>query len=405
MNTETQHFIIEHEKDDLFSLKLNYKNDSKVDIEMAIRQIHGKQKIKLKVPLFYNSESVFYPAQLSLEQSSSQSTAQYKSSICNGNSLVDLTGGFGVDCFFMSEHFKQVTYVEHQEELCNLAVHNFRALNRNHIRVIHSETEIFLEEMNHADWIYIDPARRSTIGKKVVILSDCEPDVSILYPKLLEKATMVMIKLSPMMDISAAIRDLPVTTEIHIISVENECKEVLLILNQTVGNKIKVKTINFGKNKENQLFEYFPDDELNAEVSISLKVDKYLYEPNAAIMKSGAFKLVGNRFQIHKLNKNTHLYTSNELFPDFPGRIFEVTGHQGISKKELKNLVHRIPKANISIRNFPLSVDEIRNKLKIKDGGDIYLFACTIGDEQKVIIETKKLTNLKINQFENLKMK
>jgi len=394
MNQETNLFIYDNRDADVLQLVLLSSRFPKVDMPFAIRQIHGKQKIKSKVPVFYNSESVIYPAQLSLEQSSSESTAQYKSSICNGYSLVDLTGGFGVDCFFMSEQFKQVTYVEHQKELCELALHNFRVFNRNQIQVIHSETEKFLEEMDHVDWIYIDPARRNPNGKKVVVLSDCEPDVSVLYPLLLIKATRVMMKLSPMMDISAAIRDLPNTDEIHIISVENECKEVLLILNQTVRNNIKVKTINFGKNKDNQLFEYYLDDESNAEISISSKVDKYLYEPNAAIMKSGAFKLIGNRFQIHKLNKNTHLYTSNELFTEFPGRIFEVTGQQGISKKELKNLVLRIPKANISIRNFPLSVDEIRKKLTIRDGGDVYLFACTIGDEQKVIIETKKLSNL-----------
>jgi hypothetical protein len=394
MNQETNRFIYDNRDADVLQLVLLSSRFPKVDMPFAIRQIHGKQKIKSKVPVFYNSESVIYPAQLSLEQSSSESTAQYKSSICNGYSLVDLTGGFGVDCFFMSEQFKQVTYVEHQKELCELALHNFRVFNRNQIQVIHSETEKFLEDMDHVDWIYIDPARRNPNGKKVVVLSDCEPDVSVLYPLLLIKATRVMMKLSPMMDISAAIRDLPNTDEIHIISVENECKEVLLILNQTVRNNIKVKTINFGKNKDNQLFEYYLDDESNAEISISSKVDKYLYEPNAAIMKSGAFKLIGNRFQIHKLNKNTHLYTSNELFTEFPGRIFEVTGQQGISKKELKNLVLRIPKANISIRNFPLSVDEIRKKLTIRDGGDVYLFACTIGDEQKVIIETKKLSNL-----------
>jgi len=394
MNQETNRFIYDNRDADVLQLVLLSSRFPKVDMPFAIRQIHGKQKIKSKVPVFYNSESVIYPAQLSLEQSSSESTAQYKSSICNGYSLVDLTGGFGVDCFFMSEQFKQVTYVEHQKELCELALHNFRVFNRNQIQVIHSETEKFLEDMDHVDWIYIDPARRNPNGKKVVVLSDCEPDVSVLYPLLLIKATRVMMKLSPMMDISAAIRDLPNTDEIHIISVENECKEVLLILNQTVRNNIKVKTINFGKNKDNQLFEYYLDDESNAEITISSKVDKYLYEPNAAIMKSGAFKLIGNRFQIHKLNKNTHLYTSNELFTEFPGRIFEVTGQQGISKKELKNLVLRIPKANISIRNFPLSVDEIRKKLTIRDGGDVYLFACTIGDEQKVIIETKKLSNL-----------
>ena len=211
MNQETNRFIYDNRDADVLQLVLLSSRFPKVDMPFAIRQIHGKQKIKSKVPVFYNSESVIYPAQLSLEQSSSESTAQYKSSICNGDSLVDLTGGFGVDCFFMSEQFKQVTYVEHQKELCELALHNFRVFNRNQIQVIHSETEKFLEEMDHVDWIYIDPARRNPNGKKVVVLSDCEPDVSVLYPLLLIKATRVMMKLSPMMDISAAIRDLPNT--------------------------------------------------------------------------------------------------------------------------------------------------------------------------------------------------
>jgi len=201
-----------------------------------------------------------------------------------------------------------------------------------------------------------------------------------------------MIKLSPMMDITEAIRELPNTSDIHIISVENECKEVLLVLNQTVGNVIKVKTINIGKNNENQLFEYDLDNEPTAEVSLATKIDKYLYEPNAAIMKSGAFKLIGNRFTLNKLHKNTHLYTSNEFIEEFPGRIFEVTGQWGNSKKELKDLILRTPKANISTRNYPLSVEELRKKLKIKDGGDIYLFACTMNNDQKVILETIKVS-------------
>jgi len=393
MNTETKHFITTHEKDDIFTLKLNYKSDSGVDIDLAIRQINGKQKIKSKIPTFYNSEDLYYPVQLSLEQSSSEATAVYKSTICNGQSLVDLTGGFGVDCNFMSPHFKQVSYVERQEELCDLARHNFRVLGKEHIKVYHNETEAFLETMEHADWIYIDPARRSAGGNKVVLLSDCEPDVSSLYPLLLEKATKVMIKLSPMMDVTAAVRDLPNTSEIHILSVENECKEVLLILNQQVQGSIKVRTINFGKNNTQQIFEYNLDEESIAEVSLATEVDKYLYEPNAAIMKSGAFKLIGKRFGLSKLHINTHLYTSNELFPEFPGRVFEVTHQWENSKKELQELGKKTPKANITTRNYPIPVDELRKKLKIKEGGDIYLFACTLCDDQKMILETKKHTN------------
>ena len=391
MNIETKQFIATHEKEDIFALKLKYKTESKVDINLSIRQITGKQKIKYKVPLFYQTEDILYPAQLSLEQSSSESTAKYKSNLCEGNRLIDLTGGFGVDCCFMSSRFKQVTYVEQQEELCDLAAHNFKALGKEHIKVVHSKTENYLAETEHVDWIFIDPARRSTEGKKVVLLSDCEPNVAILSALLLEKASHVMIKLSPMMDITAAIRELPATSEIHIISVENECKEVLLILDQTAGVNIKIKTINFGINKEDQVFEFNIQNESLANISFSSMLGKYLYEPNAAIMKSGAFKLIGERFKLHKLQRNTHLYTSDELSVEFPGRIFEVKKQWGNSKKELKELVVKIPKANITTRNYPVSVDELRKKLKIKDGGDIYLFACTLNNEQKSIIECNKI--------------
>ena len=391
MNKETKQFIAGHEKEDIFDLKLKYKNTPGIDIELAIRQIAGKQKIKSKVPLFYNTEDLLYPVQLSLEQSSSESTATYKSSLCLGNRLVDLTGGFGVDCCFMSGGFKQVTYVERQAELCELAVHNFHALGKDHIEVIHAETGNYLDTMEHADWIFIDPARRSTSGSKVVFLSDCEPNVLDLSKLLLEKASRVMIKLSPMMDISAALRDLPFTNEVHIISVENECKEVLLIMNQEVTEEIKVKTMNLGMNKKNQLFEFSFDDESIAEVSYTSLAGKYLYEPNAAIMKSGAFRLIGERFKLQKLHINTHLYTSDELLVDFPGRIFEVTKQWGNSKNELKELITQTPKANITVRNYPVSVDELRKKLNIKDGGDYYLFACTLNNEQKSVIQCKKI--------------
>ncbi len=194
-----------------------------------------------------------------------------------------------------------------------------------------------------------------------------------------------------MMDITAAIRELPATSGIHIISVENECKEVLLILDQTGEEDIKVKTINFRVNKENQKFEFNIRDESKAETTFSSVPGKYLYEPNAAVMKSGAFKLIGEKFRLKKLHINTHLYTSNELSVEFPGRIFEVRKQWDNSKKELKELVARIPKANITTRNYPESVVELRKRLKVKDGGDIYLFACTLQNEKKSIIECNKI--------------
>lgn len=387
MNQETKLFILENAETNVHQLALQSSRFPLVDMQLAIRQIGGRQKIKSKIPLFYFTDDILYPAQLSVEQSSSESTANYKSMLCEGNTLVDLTGGFGVDCCFMSRQFKEVVYVERQEELCKLARHNFIALNKKHIEVIHAETEQYLTQLQPVDWIFVDPARRSKTGNKVVFLSDCEPDVSALSSLLLEKAKNVMIKLSPMMDITAAVRDLPNTCEIHIISVDNECKEVLLILRPAFSSKPIVKTINIRKNNEIQTFNFDQEKELNASNLFCSAIEKYLYEPNAAIMKSGAFKLIGERFELNKLHKNTHLYTSNELKTDFPGRVFEVIKEWGKSKNELKKEIERISKANISTRNYPLSADDLRKKLNIKDGGEVYLFACTISNEMKVIIE------------------
>jgi hypothetical protein len=391
MNDATRQFISEHENDDLFALKLKFSSDKNINIDLAIRQISGRQKIKLKVPLFYNTADILYPAQLSLEQSSSEITAKYKSSLCEGNTLVDLTGGFGVDCCFMSERFTNAIYVERQAELCELAKNNFSVLAKNHIKILHIQTEEFITRMQPADWIYIDPARRGKSGNKVVLLSDCEPDVGVLSNLLLEKAVNIMIKLSPMMDITAAVRDLPNTTEIHIISVDNECKEVLLILNRTETSEKTVRTINFNKKNDAQLFEFKQNEEINAHVQYSETIGKYLYEPNAAIMKSGAFKLIGDKFSLDKLHKNTHLYTSNELKTDFPGRIFEVIKEWGSTKSEMKKELEKVSKANISTRNYPIGTDELRKKLKIKDGGDVYLFACTLANEKKTILECKRI--------------
>jgi hypothetical protein len=391
MNEQTKQFILENREANVHQLALQTARFQGIELPLAIRQINGKQKIRFKVPLFYENEDILYPSQLSLEQSSSQSAAKYKSSLCEGNLLVDLTGGFGVDCYFMAENFNEVWYVERQAELCELASNNFKVLGRNNIRVFQSESKIFLSEMKLADWIYVDPARRSTGGKKIILPSDCDPNITALLPLLIEKSKQVMIKLSPMLDITSAIRELPTASEIHIISVENECKEIVMIVGKSMSESKNITSLNIEKNDEIQIFSYFQEEEAKAEINYTSEVEKYLYEPNASIMKSGAFKLIAKRFNLHKLHINTHLYTSSELLLQFPGRIFEVQKVRGNSKKERRELTEEIPKANLTTRNYPLSVSELRKKIKLNDGGEIYLFACTLSNNQKVMIECKKV--------------
>ncbi|HLP05179.1 MAG TPA: hypothetical protein VK152_07100 [Paludibacter sp.] len=387
MNEKTREFIYRHANEDVFDLKLKYGRVDELDIELAVRQISGRQKMKNKVPLFFETEGILYPAQLSVEQSSSQATALYKKSLCEGKSLVDLTGGFGIDCYFMSERFEKTTYVERNPGLCELALHNFSVLDKAHIHVACSNAESYLSGMDNADWIYMDPARRNPNGKKLVLLSDCEPDVPSLYNLLHQKASHVMMKLSPMLDIASALRELPLTTAVHIISVENECKEILLVSNAENSLSLEVNAINLTKNGM-QKFGFTPSEEAGATVACTAEIKKYLYEPNASILKSGAFKITAHRFGLDKLHINTHLYTSSELVPDFPGRVFEVLGIWD----SVKDKPERVKQANLSTRNYPLSTNELRNKLRLKDGGNIYLFACTLANEKKVIIECGKLS-------------
>lgn len=391
MNGKTTEFIKAHINENVHQLALQAAKYPDLDIPFVVRQINGLQKVKQKIPLFYNTADILFPAQLSLEQSSSESTAKYKSSLCEGNLLIDLTGGFGIDCCFMSENFVEAIYVERNAELCEIATHNYAALQKSQIKVINEQSEDFLFKFpQKADWIYIDPARRSKSGKKVVLLEDCEPNVITLNAMLNEKAENVMIKLSPMIDINAAIQSLCHITAIHIISVDNECKEIVLIQNSAKTSEIKVFTLNITKGGKNENFDFILCQESEAQATMSDHVHTYLYEPNSAVLKAGAFKLLSEKLQIHKLHKNSHLYCSDEFLPHFPGRKFKVQKVWESNKNELKTLAQTHPKANIATRNYPLTVDELRKKLKINDGGDTYLFATTLASEKKVIIECTK---------------
>lgn len=391
MNQATRIFIDEHTNDDVTLLSLQAARFPDVDIPFAIRQISGKQKVREKIPTFYNCRELLYPLKLSLEQSSSEITAKHKSALCEGEVLYDLTGGFGVDCFFLSSRFRQVFYVEAQTELCQLAEHNFSALGRANISIINDTAENFLNNYMDADWIYLDPARRLESGKKAVLLSDCEPNVALLQDKLLEKANCVMIKLSPMFDIAALRHELKHIREIHIVAVANECREIIVMLERNYNAQPEIKTTNYSRIGTIEKFEFTAGDEQGAEITFTTALRQYLYEPNAAIMKSGAFGLISEKFRLSKLHINSHLYTSDCLIDDFPGRIFCVQTTIDFSKKSLSNLNDEVKKANLTIRNFPLTVNELRKKLKIPEGGDVYLFATTLADNKKVLVKCSKV--------------
>ena len=393
ISSETRLFIREHSTDDVRTLALQSKKYPDVDMPVAITQIAGRQIATEKIPSWKKIEDIRYPKHLSLEQCSSEITAYYKAGLLQGDSLTDLTGGFGVDCSFLAERFKSVTYVERQEELCGIAAHNFPILGLNHINVKNEDGIAHLKAMSPVDCIFLDPARRNEHGGKAIAISDCEPDVAELEGLLLNKAKQVMVKLSPMLDLSLALRELQQTQEVHIISVNNECKELLLILGQTVPQEIKIHCVNLSTKgeQEGQHFTFTREQEQCSQCNYTDSLDEYLYEPNASLLKAGAFKSLSSAFPIRKLHPNSHLYTSDTLIDNFPGRIFRIVNQCSFNKKESKECLADLKKANITIRNFPATVAELRKRFKLSEGGDTYLFASTLNNEQKVLIRCEKI--------------
>lgn len=391
ISAKTLHFIEEHKEDDTRTLALQSKKYPDVDMAVAVTQIAGRQVAARKIPSWYPISTLWYPRHLSMEQCSSEATALYKASLLGGETFADLTGGFGIDCAFISRNFKQADYVERQTELCELALHNFPLLGLEHIRVHNQDGVAYLQKMLPVDCLFLDPARRDGHGGKTVAISDCEPDVSALESLLVDKATKVMVKLSPMLDMSLALNELKTVGEVHVVAVNNECKELLLILQkQPVSSGVSIHCEQMAGNGESQHYTFTLNQEKASPCPLSDNIGPYLYEPNAAILKAGAFRSLTQAFPVKKLHVNSHLYTAATLLPDFPGRRFRVEAVSGFGKKELKEFLKDMDKANITIRNFPLSVAELRKRLKLKEGGDDYIFATTLLNEQKVLIKGKK---------------
>lgn len=389
LSQSTIEFIRAHSQDDVRLLALQAPRYPDVDMPAAIVQIAGRQAAANKIPSWQSIEELWYPRHLSLEQCSSEITAQYKSTLADGETLADLTGGFGIDCAFMASRFRKVSYVERQEELCEIAKHNFPLLGLKHITVYNEDGVVHLQKMEPVDCIFIDPARRNEYGGKTIAISDCEPDVAELEELLLSKGKQIIIKLSPMLDLTLALKSMKRTREVHIISVNNECKELLLIIGNEPSQLIPIHCINL-TSKEKQTFTFTREEELEAECLYTKEPGKYLYEPNASILKAGAFRSIASRYKVKKLHPNSHLYTSDLWIENFPGRSFQITGQCSFNKKEIKETIGELKKANITVRNFPATVAEIRKRTKLSDGGEVYLFATTLSNEQKVFIKCSK---------------
>ena len=450
---KTKEYIKQHRNDDIYRLALT-KAPEGVDLQYALIQISAYQTLTKKVPSWAACDELIFPRQLSLEQSSSELTAIYKAELIrqfmgsDAYQHIDLTGGMGIDCYFIAQYASHSHYVEQSSELCTIAQHNFAYLNPN-ISVHNATAENFLNQITEhklqsidnfitenlknansqlstfnfqlSTLIYLDPARRGDHGQKLVSIADCQPNIVELLPQMFELTNKIVVKLSPMLDITRAINELPHIQHLYVISVNNECKELLLFINQQHTTEPTIHAINLSSQQNTKTIDaqYCPPilegravgvkgqnsslltpnsslltGTLSEESALTLtharNVGTYIYEPFAAHLKSGLYKTIAQQYGVEKLHQHSHLYTSDTLNNDFPGRQFQVKDVIPFDKKSAKTLFKSLSKANITTRNFPLSVSELRIQYKIKDGGETYIFATTLYDDSKVIIVCQK---------------
>ena len=383
-------FLKKHWNDDSTTLLLQSARYPDVDMVWIAQQLKGRQKAKEKIPSWYTNEEIVYPPAISMEQCSSEMTASYKAELCSGGSLLDLTGGLGVDAAFMSQRFVSAMYVERNADLAAIASYNFKQLRLSNISVEVEDSAKVLYSPQEVDWLYIDPARRKENRQKAVLLSDCEPNILEHQEQLLIKAKNVLVKLSPLFDITELSRLFPNAVAIYIVSVDNECKEILLHLGRGKCICPTAMCVNIVKAGGRQQFSFKLLDEGQVNANFTSTPLTYLYEPNASIQKSGGIKSFAAEYGLQMLHPNTRLYTSANRVDDFQGRSFTVEAVFGFSKQELKQNLASVKKANITVRNFPLTVAELRKKLGLQDGGDVYLFATTLLSGRRILVKCRK---------------
>ena len=405
--------MLAHADDDVRQLALHPSNDDDVDMRMALQQIQGRQMARRKLPSWAAIDGIVYPPHLSMEQCSSEATARYKATMmhqltmCNApfhpavnssssnSTFLDLTGGFGVDTAFLSDLFGTTVYVERQPELCAIAQSNFATLGKAITTVCGDATDC-LRQQQHVALIFLDPARRDNHGDRTYGIADCTPNVLPLLPELLQKADHLLLKLSPMLDWRKAVADVgPQHVEqVHIVAVHGECKELLLLLSAQGSQAPSIICANDDSREE---FALTADDFPTSPTSLISLINPnghaplFLYEPNAALMKAGLFAQLALRYGIEALAPNSHLFASSHRVDDFPGRSFLLTDVSTMNKQELRSKVLPLKQANITVRNFPLSVAELRKRLKLREGGSNYVFATTLATGDKVLLVCQRL--------------
>ena len=427
----TAEFIQEYREKDTRQLALQSARFPDVDMPYALDQIKGWQTARRKLPTWAACDGIVYPPHLSMEQCSSEPTAQYKLNLAmewarrvesselrvesleggvdnsseqpatlnsqlstlnsHASSMTDLTGGFGVDFSFTSCAFASATYVERNAQLCHMVEHNLPLLGIDNAKVVCADAVDYLSTLDTQTMIFLDPARRDQHGAKTVMLADCTPDVVQLLPQLLKKSRFTMLKLSPMLDWHKAVEDLHGTVrEVHIVSVGGECKELLLVLSEEMESELKVFCADLEAGGTS-LFAYAPSSSSPAPNSkLKTQNSKFLYEPNASIMKAGCFDELAAAYGVSPVSRNSHLFLSAEPVDGFPGRSFSIERVTTLNKRELRQALAGIEKANIATRNFPLSVAELRKRLKLKDGGDVYIFATTTAEDEHLLLISHK---------------
>ena len=395
-NEATIQFVREHRQEDVRTLALKARGNSDIDLPWALDQIQGWQTAHRKLPTWSAIDGIIYPPHLSMEQCSSEQTARYKSGIVNSlpegshETLVDLTGGFGVDFAFMASSCQRAIYVERQEHLCKIAKNNFELLGLAHATVINKDAESILDELTTdpaSTLLYLDPARRDSNSARTYAITDCTPNVLELLPQLLKAAHHILIKLSPMLDWHKAINDLGGrVAEVHIVSTSNECKELLMLLIASHEGEPVIHCVN-----DSQRLTFTPSQN-DVPVTLADEDDgaSFLYEPNASVMKAGCFGLLTERYPIKALAIDSHLFVSSEDIKGFPGRQFVITNQTTMNKKEVKQALAGITQANVATRNFHLTAQQLRQRLKLKDGGDTYLFGSTNHAGQHLIYVCRK---------------
>ncbi len=388
LHKEVQEFIVEKSDTsiDINKLILSGSPFEGISVQELAQQIVGRQKAQHKLPTWYSKTQVYYPPKLNLEQTSSEVTAQYKSKLVSGNTVLDVTGGFGIDDYSFAKRMEQVIHCELNASLSNLAAHNFEVLGVKNVQCVVGDGLEILKKYDSMDWVYIDPSRRHDQKGKVFFLEDCLPNVPQNLEFIFSKTDNILIKTSPLLDLNAGIRSLQYVKEIHVVAADNEVKELLWVLHKDFNGDCIIKAINIVKD-EHQEFSFYLHEEVQQPAQFGAP-KSFLYEPNASILKSGGFLNVGKAFDLDKLHQHSHLYTSDTKI-DFPGRCFEIIAVFPYQKKVIAKA--GITKANITIRNFPESVASLRKKHKIKDGGEIYLFFTTDLNEKKIVIQCKKV--------------